>query len=201
MNQLKLINMMEYIHLKDAELMFFPDFFSFDESQAFFDHFLNEISLEQGEIILFGKRYKTPRLEGLFSDENLNYSYSGQHLIGNPLTPLLREIKSKIEEKCGYIFNCVLVNLYRDGQDSNGWHADNEPELGPDPIIASISLGAVRRFDLKHNQSGEVFQLYLPAGSLLIMGKGSQIHWKHQLPKSKKIKTPRVNLTFRYIHQ
>lgn len=192
---------MQHIPLKDAELWFYPDFFAAEESQQLLTHFLNEVELEQGEITLFGKCYKTPRLEGLFSDENLNYSYSGQQLKANHFTPLLRDIKIKIEECCGFKFNCVLINLYRDGQDSNGWHADNEPELGPDPVIASVSLGAERRFDLKHTQSGELFQLYLPAGSLLIMGKGSQIHWKHQLPKSKKISSPRVNLTFRFIHQ
>ncbi len=192
---------MQHIPLKDAELWFYPDFFAAEESQQLLTHFLNEVELEQGEITLFGKHYKTPRLEGLFSDENLNYSYSGQQLRAKHFTPLLRDIKTKIEEFCGFKFNCVLIILYRDGQDSNGWHADNEPELGPDPVIASVSLGAERRFDLKHTQSGELFQLYLPAGSLLIMGKGSQIHWKHQLPKSKKISSPRVNLTFRFIHQ
>lgn len=192
---------MQQIPLRDTELWFQEDFFSPEESQRYLSHFLNDIQLEQGELTLFGKRYKTPRLEGLFSDEKLDYSYSGQHLKAYHFTSILRDIKNKIEQSCEFKFNCALVNLYRDGQDSNGWHADNEPELGPDPVIASISLGAERRFDLKHMKSGEQFQLFLPSGSLLIMGKGSQIHWKHQLPKSKKIYSPRVNLTFRFIHQ
>jgi len=106
-------------------------------------------------------------------------------------------LKKKIETVSGESFNCVLANLYRDGKDSNGWHADNEKELGRNPVIASISLGAARRFDLKHNTKVDSKQLVLPHGSLLIMGGMMQHHWKHCIAKTAKIIQPRINLTFR----
>jgi alkylated DNA repair dioxygenase AlkB len=146
---------------------------------------------------LFGKTYATPRLESLHVIEGKTYHYSGNTLISHPFTEDLEDIKNKIELVSGESFNCVLANLYRDGKDSNGWHADNEKELGINPVIASISLGAERRFDLKHTASGASKQLILPHGSLLIMGGAMQHHWKHCIAKSMKVLVPRINLTFR----
>jgi alkylated DNA repair dioxygenase AlkB len=129
--------------------------------------------------------------------EGKSYHYSGNTLVSHPFTQELEVLKNKIETTCGVSFNCVLANLYRDGKDSNGWHADNEKELGRNPVIASISLGTERRFDMKHTATGVSKQLLLPHGSLLIMGGSMQHHWKHCIAKSKKVFDPRINLTFR----
>ena len=109
----------------------------------------------------------------------------------------LSEIKKKVEKISESSFNACLANLYRDGKDSNGWHADNEKELGKNPIIASLSFGATRTFKLKHLQTNEKIDIELTTGSLLIMGGEMQHYWKHQIPKTKKFKAPRINLTFR----
>ncbi|NCA20626.1 MAG: alpha-ketoglutarate-dependent dioxygenase AlkB, partial [Crocinitomicaceae bacterium] len=126
--------------------------------------------------------------------------YSGKTLETHPFTEELLELKSLIEEASHQEFNCVLVNLYRDGKDSNGWHSDNETELGKNPAIASLSLGAIRRFDLKHNTTKEKISIELNHGSLLIMKGEMQHFWKHQIAKTTKVSTPRINLTFRYIY-
>jgi alkylated DNA repair dioxygenase AlkB len=118
----------------------------------------------------------------------------------NALTPVLKKIKSDIENESNATFSTVLLNLYRDGNDSNGWHSDNEKELGEDPIIASLSFGEKRVFHLKHKKDPTLkYKIELEHGSLLLMGSGSQTNWKHQLPKSKRKMQPRINLTFRNI--
>lgn len=133
------------------------------------------------------------------------YSYSGKKLRVNPFTPELDILKNKIlhflrEHGIPAEFNSVLANLYRDGRDSNGWHADNEKELGQNPLIASLSLGAERRFDLRHNLTGEKISMPLTSGSLLVMGGELQHFWKHQVAKSTRALAPRINLTFRFIN-
>ncbi len=188
------------ISLKDTQLIYIHDFLSDEESKYWFLRLQKTIPFESGEITLFGKKYSKPRLEAFFAENNLNYSYSGQKLMTRLFTADLHSIKSRIEEKISFRFNALLVNLYRDGNDSNGWHSDNEKELGPDPIIASLSLGASRKFEMQHKQSKERFKLILEPGSLLIMLEGSQIFWRHQLPKDKKVKESRINLTFRKIY-
>lgn len=185
--------------LKDGWIELFPNFLNDVESEVLFNYLLKNTPWEQGNIRLFGKPFKTPRLEAFYAEDGLHYSYSGQKLKSHPFTNELKLLKSQVEIATNHHFNSVLINLYRDGSDSNGWHADNEKELGNKPLIASLSLGTTRRFDLRHNNTKEKIELPLNSGSLLIMGGQLQHHWKHQIAKSKKIVTPRINLTFRNI--
>jgi len=183
--------------LEDGWLLFDPEFLKGNDADLLFDNLHTSLPWEQGKVNIFGKTYATPRLESLHVVDGKSYSYSGNTLISHPFNAELDELKKKIETASGQSFNCVLANLYRDGKDSNGWHADNERELGINPVIASISLGAARRFDLKHNTTGELKQVILPHGSLLLMGGTMQHHWKHCIAKTAKIHQPRINLTFR----
>ena len=190
---------MNKLIIDDGWILFEEQFYTQKESAVLYDELLKTLNWSQGEITLFGKHYPTPRLEAFYADENLNYSYSGQHLVRQDFNSILLEIKNKLEKKSGFTFNSVLANYYRDGLDSNGWHADNEKELGKNPLIASLSFGAERRFDLKHSTSIKRLHLPLKEGSLLIMGGEIQHHWKHQIAKSKRINSGRINLTFRTI--
>lgn len=185
--------------LKSGIIEYIPEFIDRENANLYYQRLLNAIPWNQGEIILFGKKHLTPRLEAFYAENNQSYSYSNQQLITHPFTPLISELKEKIEKVTDFQFNSVLINLYRDGNDSNGWHADNEPELGPDPIIASLSFGTIRNFDLKNQLDGRKIRIPLENGSLLIMNGDIQKYWKHSIPKSKKINTPRINLTFRKI--
>jgi alkylated DNA repair dioxygenase AlkB len=189
----------EKTFLKNGWIIYVPDFYSKEKADELFNLFYQSINWQQGEIKLFGKKYLTPRLEAFYAEENKSYGYSGQRLVTSSFTKELKQIKDIIELKLSIQLNSVLINLYRDGNDSNGWHADNEPELGRNPIIASLSFGATRRFDLRHSTTKEKLSLELESGSLLIMGGELQHHWKHQLAKTKKVNAPRINLTFRYL--
>ena len=187
------------LELEDTILLYFPQFLDNNEADFWFENLNSTISFQSGEIKLFGKTFKKPRLEAFFADGNLSYSYSGQQLNTQRITDELNELKTRVESVSQLDFNAILVNLYRDGQDSNGWHADNEKELGSDPLIASVSLGAERIFEMQHIHSKKRIKLNLEHGSLLCMLQGSQRFWKHQLPKDKSVHLPRVNLTFRKI--
>ncbi|OMH34070.1 DNA repair protein [Motiliproteus sp. MSK22-1] len=175
-------------------------------SSALADHFLEQLteSLEwrQDQIQMFGRPVPIPRLQAWYGDTDAHYRYSGLNLQPQPWTRELCQLLGLIEEQTGVCFNSVLANLYRDGQDSVGWHSDNEPELGPSPIIASLTLGAVRRFCLRHKKhKDQQHQLQLEHGSLLIMAGETQQHWLHALPKTKRPTAPRINLSFRQIVQ
>jgi alkylated DNA repair dioxygenase AlkB len=185
--------------LRDGWIIYVPNFYAKEIADQLFNLFYQSINWQQGEIKLFGKKYLTPRLEAFYAEENKSYGYSGQRLITSSFTKELKQIKDIIELKLSIQLNSVLINLYRDGNDSNGWHADDEPELGINPIIASLSLGASRRFDLKHSTTKEKLSLELEPGSLLVMGGELQHYWKHQVAKTKKVNDPRINLTFRYL--
>lgn len=187
------------LELEDTILLYFPQFLDNNEADFWFEYLNSTISFQSGEIKLFGKMFKKPRLEAFFADGNLSYSYSGQQLNTQRITDELNELKTRVESVSQLDFNAILVNLYRDGQDSNGWHADNEKELGSDPLIASVSLGAERIFEMQHIHSKTRIKLNLEHGSLLCMLQGSQRFWKHQLPKDKSVHLPRINLTFRKI--
>jgi alkylated DNA repair dioxygenase AlkB len=187
------------LELEDTTLLYFPQFLDNNEADFWFENLNSTILFQSGEIKLFGKTFKKPRLEAFFADGNLSYSYSGQKLNTQRITHELNELKTRVESVSQLDFNAILVNLYRDGQDSNGWHADNEKELGSDPLIASVSLGAERIFEMQHINSKKRIKLNLEHGSLLCMLQGSQRFWKHQLPKDKSVHLPRVNLTFRKI--
>ncbi len=185
--------------LPNAELFFQSDFMTVAESIKLYQHLVDSLPWQHQQIKIFGKVMNCPRLEAFFATDGKSYGYSGNQLITNAFTPELFAIKERVEKIANTEFNAVLVNYYRDGNDSNGWHADNEKELGKNPIIASLSLGATRRFDLKHTSLGIKQQFQLSAGSLLIMAGETQHFWKHQLAKSTKVVNGRINLTFRTI--
>lgn len=140
-----------------------------------------------------------PRLTAWQGDEGAVYIYSGIRNIPQPWTRQVAELRDAISALCGVRFNSVLLNRYRMGTDSMGWHADHEPELGPEPVIASLSLGATRRFDLRHNATGVVRSFQLTSGSLLVMQGKTQAQWRHRVPKEPAVSGERVNLTFRVI--
>ncbi|WP_395057255.1 alpha-ketoglutarate-dependent dioxygenase AlkB family protein [Flavobacterium sp.] len=186
-------------NLADAEIEYYPDFFSLAKANELFLKLQQEIPWQQDSITVFGKKHAQPRLTALFGNEGKPYGYSNIVMQPHPWTPLIVFIKEEIEQICNENFTTVLLNNYRNGQDSNGWHADNEKELGRNPIIASVSFGAERVFQLKHNKLELKQNIVLQHGSLLIMKGSTQHFWKHQIPKTKKEIDPRINLTFRII--
>ena len=172
---------------------------SFGDPDSLFTSLEKTLAWTQNQIVVFNKLHNEPRLSAWYGDPGCSYTYSGVTLQPLTWTEPLRAIKRTCEELCGATFNSVLANLYRDGNDSMGWHADDEPELGPNPTIASVSCGAERRFDLRHKVTKERVQVVLPHGSILIMSGETQSHWMHSIAKTKKVREPRVNLTYRMI--
>lgn len=186
--------------LPNAAIVYYPNFIDLDQSHLFFNRLLQEVPWQQDEIIVYGKNHQQPRLTALYGNEGKPYAYSNIIMHPHPWNSLLTYIKEMVEEVCEETFTTVLLNLYRDGKDSNGWHSDNEKELGRNPIIASLSLGAERIFHLKHNTNNDLRQrILLENGSLLIMKGETQHFWKHQIPKTEKEIGSRINLTFRII--
>jgi alkylated DNA repair dioxygenase AlkB len=183
----------------DGELDFVEAFIPPEEADGILARLREELDWREEDILIAGCPIKVPRLVCWYGDRQARYRYSG--VMHEPLlwTALLAELKQRVEEHCGRRFNSVLGNFYRDGNDSMGWHADREKELGPEPYIASLSFGAERRFELRHNRSRERLALPLSHGSLLLMGGRLQHHWRHRLPKMPGLGMPRVNLTFRAI--
>jgi alkylated DNA repair dioxygenase AlkB len=191
----------EAFALPDADLVLYPQFFSPAESDTFFAELHRVAPWGQGHVTVYGQRYAEPRLTAWYGDAGKRYSYSGLTLEPLPWTSLLLAIKARVNNAAQTEFNSVLLNLYRNGRDSNGWHQDNESELGHNPVIASVSLGAVRRFQLRHKTRKDVpkLELDLPHGSLLVMAGPTQHYWQHQIPKTAKPVAERINLTFRVI--
>jgi len=187
-------------HFPNDQLAYHPDFFGQQESAALMAELVSTIEWKQETLIIYGRPVKTPRLTAWYGDEGISYTYSGRQFFGLSWTPALLGIKSRIEPIAQTTFNSVLLNYYRDGNDSMGWHSDDEPELGINPIIASVNFGQERRFDLrKTNNHQQKHSLNLANGSLLIMKGDLQHHWQHQVAKSKKAMRARVNLTFRFV--
>ena len=186
--------------LPNATIEYYPNFFDIEKANFIFEKLYQEIPWQQDAITVFGKNHLQPRLTALFGNEGKPYSYSNIVMQPHRWNALLTYIKDEVEILCQEKFTTVLLNLYRDGRDSNGWHADNEKELGRNPTIASVSLGAERPFHLQHNFIKEAKQkIILEHGSLLIMKGETQHFWKHQIPKTAKPIPPRINLTFRII--
>ena len=186
--------------LPDATIAYYPNFFEIDSANALFDTLKNEIPWQQDNITVFGKTHPQPRLTALFGNEGKPYHYSNIVMQPDAWNTLLLFIKNQIEEIVAENFTTVLLNYYRDGKDSNGWHADNEKELGRNPIIASVSFGAERFFYLQHNSiAAQKLKINLEHGSLLLMEGTTQHFWKHQIAKTAKPTGPRINLTFRII--
>ena len=188
------------LNLKDAEVFYYPNYFTNNESMSLFQILTTETLWQQDDIKVFGKTYKQPRLTSLYGSNKRPYSYSNITMHPHKFSSTLLKIKSKIEDTTNEIFTTCLLNQYRDGQDSNGWHADDEKELGQNPVIASVSFGASRMFHLKHRyDKSHKCKLLLESGSLLLMKGTTQHFWLHQVPKTKKQIGSRINLTFRYI--
>ncbi len=188
------------LNLPDATIVYYPHFFAKEEADVIFEQLKNDIPWQQDDIRVFGKTHPQPRLTALFGNEGKSYSYSNIIMQPNAWNSILKKIKEQIETVVATDFTTVLLNLYRDGKDSNGWHADNEKELGINPIIGSVSFGAERVFQLKHNSiSGLKQNIVLEHGSLLLMKGTTQHFWKHQIPKTSKPIGSRINLTFRVI--
>lgn len=190
----------EHINLPKAELIYVKDFFSEKESKVYFEYLKQQINWQHDQIKVFGKVYDQPRLTALYAENKKAYSYSNIVMHPHQFTNELLKIKNKIVTFSNEKFTTCLLNYYRTGQDSNGWHADDEKELGVNPVIASMSFGAKRKFKMrKKDNHQEKFDIELSAGSLLIMKGETQHFWQHQIPKTAKKIDPRINLTFRKI--
>ncbi len=183
----------------DGELYLYSRFYSLPESDRLFAQLQAELAWQEEAVFIYGRWVKVPRLMCWYGDSNAWYRYSGVNHRPMPWTPVLQALRTKLELHCQCAFNSVLANLYRDGNDSMGCHADDEKELGENPVIASLSLGDRRLFKLRHKQSPAKLDIVLEHGDLLIMAGSLQHHWLHSLPKTKKPKTPRINLTFRKV--
>ena len=184
---------------KVGQALFFARYFSKRDSDRLFQSLMEDILWKQDTITIYGKTMPVPRLSALYGDKDLTYTYSRILMQPHPWTPELIEIKNKIEKEANVVFTSVLLNLYRDGKDSNGWHCDNEPELGINPVIGSVSLGATRTFKFRHLVDRTVQKVELTHGSYVLMKGETQHKWEHEIPKTIKVLNPRINLTFRVI--
>jgi len=162
-----------------------------------FTRLLEETAWRHDSVVVYGKRHLQPRLTAWYGEAS--YTYSGLRLEPLPMTPLLAQLRSAVEAATGHRYNSVLLNHYRNGADSMGMHSDNEPELGPQPVIASLSYGATRSFILRHKRSKRTVKLDLADGNLLLMAGSLQENWLHGINKTAKPVGARLNLTFRYI--
>ena len=183
----------------DGELYLIKKFYRLPESDQLFATLQTGLAWQEEAIFIFGKWVKVPRMMCWYGDPEANYRYSGVNHQPRPWTTKLHSIRKKVEQQCQCTFNSVLANLYRDGNDSMGCHADDEKELGLNPVIASLSLGDERLLKLHHKKRKEILDVILGHGDLLVMAGTLQHHWMHSVPKTKQIKTPRINLTFRKI--
>lgn len=185
---------------EDGIAEYIPGVLNDADAQRVFSALLAQIPWRDEAVFIFGRWVTVPRKTCWFGDAQAVYRYSGVTHDPVPWLPLLLELRTRVQVPAGSIFNSVLANLYRDGRDSMGWHADNEPELGADPTIASLSLGAARLFSLQHRKTKRKVNVMLENGSVLIMRGSLQRHWRHSLPKTTQSTPPRINLTFRFVH-
>ena len=184
-----------------GDIVLYPTFFQAKEANKFLHVLGRDIAWKSELIKLYGKYHSIPRLTAWYGDPGTIYRYSGLKTEPHPWTSQLIAIKHRIEPLCCTKFNSVLLNFYRKGSDSVAWHSDDEPELGVNPIIGSVSLGQERKFQLKHKHNKSLKQsIPLPHGSLLIMRGSTQNNWLHRIPKSSRTQAPRINLTFRAIN-
>lgn len=182
----------------DHSAVLLPGFFTTDEADEAFSQLLSTTPWEEQTLTMFGKHVLEPRLSIWVSD-GIPYTYSRATRHPAPWTTILSHIRQRCETATSTQFNGVLANYYRNGSDHMGWHADDEPINGPEPVIASLSFGATRRFDFRHNKSKEIVSVDLNHGSLLMMSGKSQHSWKHRIAKTSKVSEARINLTFRYV--
>ena len=190
----------ETLRWPGAELRWWPDAVAPGQADRWLDALRADIDWQEEQLTLFGRQVQAPRLIAWHGDAGRSYRYSGVTHHPSPWTPLLAEIRDSVQQLAGHAFNSVLLNYYRHGQDSMGWHADDEAELGPNPVIASLSLGQDRRMRFRRRrQHSDTRELLLTHGSLLVMSGQTQSHWHHAIPKTRRAPGPRINLTFRHI--
>ena len=187
------------IALPDGGLRWFESAFR-EQADSLLAELAGQVEWQQHRLRLFGRDVSAPRLSAWYADDGCDYRYSGLQLVAQPFSIVLDRMRADIESLTGYRFNSVLLNLYRNGEDSMGWHSDDEPELGPAPVIASVSLGATRRFLLRHRRDRSVrFSLDLTHGSLLLMEPPLQAFWQHSVAKTRRAVGARINLTWRSV--
>lgn len=187
------------IKVPDADIEYYPGFIPAQLALDYYNQLKQNLSWREDNILMFGKLMPIPRLQAWYGDVGIDYTYSNLTLSTIIWTPLLAKLRNKVSEHCRCQFNAVLANQYRDQRDSVGWHSDDEPELGTNPVIASLSFGGERDFQLRHNQSKQKLNLSLTPGSLLVMKGTTQSFWQHCIPKRTRKMPPRINLTFRKI--
>ena len=190
------------LDLPDSDLKYFPNLFPESHANLLLDALIKNVEWVQNTIRFYGKESPVPRLEAWYGDAGKSYAYSGIRMDPKPWIKELLEIKHAIEPIAQTQFNSVLINYYRDGKDRVAWHSDDEKELGPNPVIGSVSLGAERKFKLRHKdhkQNGNYAEVMLAHGSLLIMKGETQRFWKHEIPRTARPIGKRINLTFRVI--
>ena len=202
---------MQILEREDGDVVYFPGFFPSPDRDRLLTQVQQTTIWRQETLRMFGKESPIPRLTSWYGDPGCVYTYSKIVMEPEPWTPALLEVKARVEERAGVEFNSVLLNLYRDGHDGVAWHSDDEPELGLNPVICSVSLGATRRFQFRHKAHKQRAQaaeggsaslrreLDLEHGSVLLMRGSTQRFWQHQVPKTSQAVKPRVNLTFRTI--
>jgi alkylated DNA repair dioxygenase AlkB len=187
--------------LPQAKVAYIPHFMSSQQADDCYTELKNTLPWKQETIKIYGKEVVSPRLQSWHGDVGTPYHYSNTTMQPNDWTPYLYQLKLKCEQAFDAQYNSVLVNYYRDGGDAMGWHSDDEPELGDNPTIASLTLGYARTFSLKHKTLKQRFDIPLSHGSLLIMAGTTQKFWQHAVPRRKRVTEGRINLTFRYIHR
>lgn len=187
------------VQIQNGAYIYIPNFYTNSKANEYLNELINNIEWKQESMKMYGKQIPFPRLTSWYGDTDKAYSFSGIKLNPHPWSNQLLEIKKDIEPLSKVEFNSVLLNRYRDGNDSISWHTDAEKELGKNPVIASVNFGAERTFQLRHRNTKKRIDIVLKHGSLLVMMGELQHFWQHQVPKTKKVKTERINLTFRVI--
>jgi len=185
----------------DGTVHYYGKVFSNEESVSYYDYLFNQIPWENDEAVIFGKLILTKRKVAWFGEKAFEYTYSNRTKYARIWTPELLMLKQKCEEVSGETYNSCLLNLYHDGSEGMAYHSDGEKDLKKHGAIASLTFGAERKFLFKHTNTKEKVEVFLENGSLLVMKGTTQDHWMHRLPPTTKVKTPRVNLTFRTIEE
>ncbi len=190
---------MSFVTAEIPELQLCRPYLTVEHADSLLQWLIHEVDWHKDYYEAYGRRFSIPRLQAWFAEPGIQYSYSNNLLPVQPWSEPLSLLKQQVEESVKHHFNSVLVTYYRDGDDHVTWHADDEEELGSEPVIASVSLGADRRFCFRHRQSGEERELVLHSGDLLLMQPAFQHHWLHCVPKEEALTGPRINLTFRQV--
>jgi alkylated DNA repair dioxygenase AlkB len=185
--------------LPQPDVAWYPDWLAPVDAVRALAELIDEVAWKQDTMGTPAGRVPLPRLTAWQGEPDAVYIYSGIRNLPEAWTPTVAKLKAAAEAVCGCRFNSVLINRYRSGLDSMGWHADREPELGPQPVIASLSLGVARTFDLRHNKTGTLQSYQLKGGSLLVMRGNTQAEWRHRVPKEPRVTGERINLTFRRV--